>query len=158
MLEMIQEALLWICLMIDSAVYSFIGYVYQIILVLARINVFDDTSVIDGLVNRVYVVIGVVMLFLLAYSLLKGMINPDEAFKGKNSPQKIILNVIISIVLIAFVPTIFSVATGFQNAILEQGTLTGIIIGSDGASDNGLTIEAGGFNIAAGVFQAFFHP
>lgn len=156
--EIIQEALLWICLMIDSAVYSFIGYVYQIILVLARINVFDDTSVIDGLVNRVYIIIGVVMLFLLAYSLLKGLINPDEALKGKNSPPKIIFNIIISIVLIAFVPTIFNIATGFQNAILEQGTLTGIIIGSDGSSDSAQSIEDGGFNIAAGVFQAFFHP
>ena len=158
MFEIIQEGLLWVCLSLDSAVYSFISFIYQIILVLAGTNIFEDTSVIDGFVSRVYVIIGVVMLFLLAYSLLRALINPDEAFKGKNPPQKVILNVITSVVLIAFVPTIFSIAMGFQNSILEQGTLAGIIMGSDGASEDAQTIQDGGFNIASGVFQAFFHP
>ena len=158
MFEIIQEGLLWVCLSLDSAVYSFISFIYQIILVLAGTNIFEDTSVIDGFVSRVYVIIGVVMLFLLAYSLLRALINPDEAFKGKNPPQKVILNVITSVVLIAFVPTIFSIAMGFQNSVLEQGTLAGIIMGSDGASENAQTIQDGGFNIASGVFQAFFHP
>lgn len=158
MFEIIQEGLLWVCLSLDSAVYSFISFIYQIILVLAGTNIFEDTSVIDGFVSRVYVIIGVVMLFLLAYSLLRALINPDEAFKGKNPPQKVILNVITSVVLIAFVPTIFSIAMGFQNSVLEQGTLAGIIMGSDGASEDAQTIQDGGFNIASGVFQAFFHP
>lgn len=157
-LEAIQTGLLWVCLCLDNAVYSLVNFVYQIILVLARVNVFEDTSVIDNFVNRVYIIIGVVALFLLAYSLLKALINPDEGLKGKNSPQKVIANVLISIALIAFTPTIFSVAMGFQNSLLEQGTLTGIIVGSSGAEESAQTISDGGFNLAAGVFQAFFHP
>lgn len=157
-LEAIQTGLLWVCLCLDNAVYSLVNFVYQIILVLARVNVFEDTSVIDNFVNRVYIIIGVVALFLLAYSLLKALINPDEGLKGKNSPQKVIVNVLTSIALIAFTPTIFSVAMGFQNSLLEQGTLTGIIVGSSGAEESAQTISDGGFNLAAGVFQAFFHP
>ena len=66
-LEAIQTGLLWVCLCLDNAVYSLVNFVYQIILVLARVNVFEDTSVIDNFVNRVYIIIGVVALFLLAY-------------------------------------------------------------------------------------------
>ena len=41
------------------------------------------------------------MMFILAYSLLRSLVNPDELTKGKKSPVSIIKNVIISIALIA---------------------------------------------------------
>ena len=62
------------------------------------------------MVSRIYVIIGVIVLFLVAYSLLKSMVNPDEAFKGKKSPVNIIKDVLISIVLISIVPYIFDFA------------------------------------------------
>lgn len=158
MLETIQEGLLWICLTLDSFVYNLINFVYRIILVLARVNIFEDTTVLDNFVNRIYIIIGVVMLFLLAYSLLKSLVNPDDLLKGKNPPHKIVFNVLISVALIALTPSIFSFAMGFQNALLTQGTLNSIILGTENVSSSASDIEDGGFYMAAGVFQAFFHP
>ena len=161
----ILTALTGFLLFLDSIVYSLISWVYQIILVLCRVNILDNTFEIDALINRIYVIIGVIVLFLLAYSLLKSMVNPDEATKGKSSPITIIKDVIISIVLIALVPTIFDFAMQFQTALLNQNTIGKIILGSsstidtDGTViDSGQLIEQGGITIASTVLQAFLHP
>lgn len=153
----------WIFIMIDSMVYSFVSYVYQIFLALAQgVSLFDNTFV-EELVGRIYIILGVVMLFLIAYSLLKVMINPDELTKGKNSPVNIIKDVLISIGLIALLPTIFDFAFDFQNSLLANNTIGKIIVGNkgslsgDGTEDSAAIIRKGGYVMASGVWQAFMH-
>lgn len=162
-IDAIQSFLFKFLLMIDAIVYSFINWAYQIILILAKGDFLSGSNGrIEELVNRVYVIIGVVVLFLVAYSLLKHMVNPDEALKGKDTPVKLISNVIVSIVLIALVPTIFKFAMDFQSALLNQNTLGKLILGDNtGAGDydnSSDMISNGGMTMATSVFQAFFGP
>lgn len=158
-LNAIQSGIFWLLLKIDAIVYTFIDWIYQVILMLANGNILNDTNLVDEVINRVYIIIGVVILFLVAYSLLRSMINPDEALKGKESPVKIIQNVIISVVLIAIVPYIFGFAMQFQTSILQQNTIGRLILGEgNGQNSSSQTIDDGGFNIAINVFQAFFQP
>lgn len=152
-----------ILLFLDSIVYSLISWVYQIILVLCRVDILDNTFSVDALINRIYIIIGVVVLFLLAYSLLRSMVNPDDAVKGKKSPATIIKDVIISIVLIALIPTIFSFAMRFQTSILENNTIGKLILGTTTTIGNQTVssedlIQRGGIEIASNVLRAFLHP
>lgn len=152
-----------VLLTLDALIYSLINWVYQIILVLCNANILNNTFEIDAFVGRIYIILGVVILFLVAYSLLKSMVNPDDAIKGKKSPVTIVKDVIISVVLIALVPTIFNFATGFQQALLTRNTLGNIILGtSSSISGNEISsqelIESGGMTIATGVLEAFLHP
>jgi len=148
-----------ILLTLDCIIYSFVSYVYQIFLVLAQGSQIIDDKFVGDLVNRIYIIIGVVMLFLIAYSLLKSMVNPDEALKGKQSPVNIIKDVIISVALIALLPTIFEFAFDFQNSLLINNTIGKIIVGSagSGTTDPSETIRDGGYIMAEGVFKAFLH-
>ena len=158
-LDTIQNGIFWLLLKLDAIVYSFIDWIYQIILMLANGDILGNTNLVDELINRLYLIIGVIILFLVAYSLLRSMVNPDEILKGKESPIKIIQNVIISVVLIAVIPYIFTFAMDFQNSLLKQNTIGRLILGegnSENASSN--TVDDGGFNIAINVFQAFFQP
>ena len=102
-------------LFLDATIYSLISWVYQIILVLCNINILGNDLAVQDLVRRIYVILGVVVLFLLAYSLLKSMVNPDEALKGKKSPMALLKDVLISVILIAVIPSIFEFALNFQN-------------------------------------------
>ena len=160
----IKEAVVSIFLFLDAIVYSFISYVYQIFLVLAGSNSIVDDSFIDGFVERLYMIIGVVALFIIAYSLLKMMVNPDEGLKGKNSPTKIIFNIISSIVLVALIPTIFDFAYAVQNSFLTQNTIGRLILGPTTMSYNGTSMDSntiisqGGYLMSSSVFQAFLHP
>ena len=147
-----------ILLWLNCIIYSFISFVYQIFLVLANGGAIFDQTIIDGLVNRIYIIIGVVILFLVAYSLLKNLVNPDEAIKGKKSPVALIKDVIISVVLIAIIPNIFDFAFAFQNSLLQENTIGKIVAGTQ-EGDDGInnTIRYGGYEMAKGVWQAFIH-
>ena len=158
-LNAIQSAIFWLLLKIDAIVYTFIDWIYQIILMLADGDLLSNSNLVDELVNRLYLIIGVIILFLVAYSLLRSMVNPDEALKGKESPVKIVQNVIISVVLIAVIPYVFNFAMGFQTSLLQQNTIGRLILGEgSGENASSSTIDDGGFNIAISVFQAFFQP
>lgn len=159
--DTLQSFFFKVLLLIDGLVYSFVNWAYQIILILAEGNILSNSDVINNLITRIYVIVGVVVLFLVAYSLLKSMVNPDEALKGKESPVKMISNVIISIVLIAVIPQIFSFAMQFQSAILTQNTIGKLILGINTETNNenqNNTIKDGGFTMASTVFRAFFSP
>ncbi len=159
-----------ILLFLDSIIYSLISWIYQIILVLCQIDILNNSFEIDALIRRIYVIVGVIVLFLLAYGLLKSLVNPDDALKGKKSPVTLIKDLIISIVLIAIIPTIFSFAMRFQTALLQENTIGKIILGSTSViqrNENGDVVEeqsssdlikSGGISIASNVLRAFLHP
>lgn len=156
--EVLQEFLMGLLLGLDGIVYSFVNWIYQIILILANENIFGESYIMDNFINRVYTILGVVMLFVLAYSLLKSMVNPDELTKGKQSPAKIIKNVIISIAVIALTPTIFDFALNFQSSLLQENTIGKIIVGSSTGEGVNTTISQGGKEMAIGVLNAFIFP
>lgn len=148
-----------ILLLINAVVYSLVSLIYQIFLAITQSGSILNNDIVTGVVNRLYIILSVVILFIVAYSLLKNMINPDEALKGKKSPVTIIRDVVISVVLIALVPTIFDFAFSFQNAILEYNTIGKIIAGSPtDSSKMDTTIRDGGYEMASGVWQAFIYP
>ena len=112
-----------VLLLLDGAIYNLIDYLYDIFDFLAKINIFgaDDYNAI---VSRIYVILGLFMLFVLAYSLLKAVINPDDFAKGENSFPNLIKNVVISLaILVVTILIVANVAIKiYSNAILNYGT------------------------------------
>ena len=156
--EWVQEALMGLLLGLDGIIYTFVNWIYQIILVIADQNIFGDSNIMNSFIQRIYVILGVVMMFILAYSLLKSMINPEELTKGKQSPTKIITNVIIAIAIIALTPTVFNFAMQFQSALLKENTIGKIIVGSSTGDEANTRISQGGREMAVGVLNAFIFP
>lgn len=145
--------LMWI----DTVIYGFVDYVYDIFDKLAKLNLFKAENY-QTIVSRIYVVLGLIMLFALAYSLLKAVINPDEFAKGETSFPKLIKNVVVSLVIIAVLPTVFTVAFNFQNAVLNKNTIPGLIFGVDSEDYNKATDANAGRDMSYYVLSAFLHP
>lgn len=156
LIDQIKEMFYWILLAIDAVFYSSINTVYNVFIMLTKIKIMDGTEA-NQIIQRVYILIGVVMLFLLSYSLLKSIVNPDN--KSIESSGKVIFNIIKAIVLVAFVPTLFDFAFDVQYAVLNQDTIGKLITGSatDTASGNSV-IKDGGINMAMDILQAFIIP
>lgn len=147
-----------ILLYIDGAIYNLIDYLYDIFEALAKANLFQEETY-RGIVNRIYIVLGMIMLFVLAYSLLKAVIDPDSFAKGESSFPKLIQNLIVSLIIIVVLPTVFSVAYNIQNSILNQSTIPKLILGSNYELEikgNG-TIPSPGKRMAYYTFTSFFH-
>lgn len=145
-----------VLLTIDGAIYDLIDYIYDIFNKLAGINIFDQNDYID-IVNRIYIVLGIFMLFVLAYSLLKAVVSPDDFAKGENSFPNLIKNVVLSLVIIVLLPTVFSVAFNIQNVILNNNTIPRLILGEDYATNADVYDMDAGRTMAYNVFNAFFH-
>ena len=103
------------------------------------------------------------MLFVLAYSLLKAVINPDDYAKGEQSITKLIPNVIISLAIIVLLPTVFEFAMNFQHAVLTNNTIYDFIL-TDNGSDSDIDIDSTEATVEPGretafyTFTAFFYP
>lgn len=160
----IKTGFWWILLSLDGIIYSFIGYLYKIFLILSRANIFQSEMFIP-FVRRIYMVIGVVMLFLLSYNLLTNIVNPDKG--NKSTTGKTVFNSIKAIILLALIPTIFDFAYGLQSAILDQNTIGKLILGTtagDALNDESYTrpeetaneiVQNGGGMMASSIIRAF---
>ena len=148
-----------ILLTLDSIIYNAIDSFYDIFVALTQINVFaDNSSSFNTMVRNVYVILGVIMLFVLAYSLLRAVIDPEQFSKKDNSFAKLIQNIVISLVIISFLPTIFQFAFSFQEAILKNHTIEKIILNDENNWDyEGENNPSPGRKLAYSMFSSFFH-
>lgn len=125
---------------LDTGVYKLVGWIYQLYMVIAGAKVFD-TDIFETFLNRIYIILGIVMLFFLAYSLLRSISDPDSMIKGEASMGKIISNTVISLVIIAILPTIFNFLYDAQATLLKENVIGKIILGNYSSSPSNLQVS-----------------
>lgn len=161
-------ATVWgLLLSLDGAIYDMVCYVYEIFYGLAGMNIFGMSDY-QEIVSRIYIILGLLMLFVLTYVLLRAIVNPDEFSKGDKSFPKIIQNLIVSLVIIAVLPTVFTLIFNVQNAFLNQDTIPRLILGNpetgmevsegDVSDEYDTSNVSGGKVMAYYAFKAFFAP
>ncbi len=114
---------------IDSVIYKFVGWLYELYILISSARIFQ-TETFELFINRIYVILGVIMLFFLAYTILKNIADPDSFAKGESSMGKIISNTVISLVLIAILPTIFTFLYHAQEILLKENIIGRLILGN----------------------------
>jgi hypothetical protein len=143
---------------LNGLVYNVIDFSYQVFMAIASAKIFNDATFKD-MANRIYIIIGVVALFFIAYALLRAIADPDGSSKGEMAPGKIVPNVLKAIILIAFIPTIFSFAYQMQNVILSTNVIGNLLVDdytSEIASSSGATTFAlAGKKLASEIYEAF---
>ena len=82
-----------ILLLIDAAVYWFVSMCYQLFVRMATLQLFND-AFFEDFANRIYAILGVFMLFYLAYALLNALIDPEK-LTGDKGVSKIASNLVI---------------------------------------------------------------
>lgn len=108
--------------------------------------------------QRIYTLLGIFMLFRLAFSFVKYIINPEGMEKGTS---KLLSNLAVSLALIVSVPWIFNRAFELQNYIMESNVIGNLIMGMDTSSaknKNGESINASSYGqvISFLTFSAFY--
>jgi len=154
--ESIMEFLWKFIIMLVAGIYNVIGYIYEIFLLLAKTNIFSQENYSE-LVEKIYVLLGVIMLFVLAYNLLTFVVDPDKNKEGK-SVEKILKNLVFSLIMIILCPSIFTFAFQVQGALLASDSpLYGLFSSQVGSPEDAQsTINAGGRLMASTTFSAFF--
>lgn len=145
-----------LCLSIDTIIYNAIGWMYTVFMALAGARIFT-TDLVNSFVQRMYLIVSIVMLFIVAYSFLNVIINPDNMTKGDSSPTKLVTNVVKALLIIVLVPSAFSFAFAFQKSVIKQNVIGKLVLGTKRtvSSDE---VDSDSSDFAVTLFEANFYP
>ena len=147
--------------LLDTVVYWLLGLMYQIFFNVASAELFTNETV-KNFYGRVQLILGVFMIFKLAVSIVKGIVNPDTFVDKKEGFGNIIYRIMFSLVMLTIIAPInipnarneyeiqlnnngllFGTLYSLQNRILSNNTLGRLILGTN---DGGNTVQTGGSN------------
>lgn len=128
----LQFGLSGLFMVLDSLVYWLLSKLFSLFSALAGADIIQ-ASFFEDVLDKIYVVIGIFMLFVIAYSLLKSLIEPDNIAKNSG---KLVINTVISLLLLGIVPSIFNYARNLQNIIIEEKVIENIIAPKNANGEN----------------------
>ena len=120
--DSVNSIFIGIMLAIDSVIYGLINSSFKIFMALAGARLLSS-DVYTSIANKIYIIIGVVMLFVLAYAIIRAIIDPDQMSKGDLSAPKIIKNVVVAVIGLAIAPVLFNMMYQAQSLFLEHDVL-----------------------------------
>ena len=143
---------------IDGTIYWFIELLLQLVLDLANTQIFSQ-SVINEFANRIYIILGLVMLFKIIISFIQILINPDKMDDKEQGVGNILMRVVISLILIVLVPSIFSLARQIQSYVIPviPKVILGTTAGSIDDENSEEFMSTGGRAMAFYTYTAFFN-
>ena len=136
--------------LLDKIVYKLIAMVYDLLLDIANANIFDE-NFFTMLSKKIYVILGVVMLFKLSFNVISYIINPDDFVDKNKGFGKIITLILISLSLLVVTPWIFNKARDVQIIVLNNNLIERFLLDDTGVTE----ITDPGNYMANTTFQAF---
>ena len=118
--------------LIDYYVFKLASTVMGVIMAIADKQIFSVDQ-IEEIANRVYIVVGVLILFKLVISAVQFMVNPDQFDDKEKGLGGILKKTVITIIMITVAPAIFNFMIAIQSTIIEE--LPNIIFGTAQKSD-----------------------
>ncbi len=141
----------------DKTSYWLLGLLYQIFFNVASADLFNNATIL-GFYKRVQLIIGVFMIFQLAVTIMRGILNPDQLLDNKSGVSSFITRVVMALVLLTVLVPInipgatneyerqlnnngllFGTLYSLQNRILSNNTLGRLILGT---TDGAITSDA----------------
>lgn len=114
---------------LDRGVYGLISSFCDIIEKLANTTIISSGS-IDEISGKIYALVAVFMIFKISFSLINYIVNPDMIVDKVKGGGALVRNIVITFVLIIFVPFGFDFLYQAQSAILSDAIIEKLIYGS----------------------------
>ncbi len=165
--DALKSGIMGVLLTLDSIIYGLISSAFRIFMAIAGARLLSSDAYTE-IANKIYIIVGVLMLFVLAYSILKAIIDPDKGLKEALGP-KLIKSVIVAVIGLAVAPVLFNLMYQAQGLVLEQDILSKLFFRSSSTEHvsvpNGGSVNpdeeidnVGGSVTATSIWQAFFRP
>lgn len=135
---MFQNGLRTIMFFLDNIIYGLIPQIYKLFIYLSELNLFgeDPNGPIQKLVNHIYVLLGIFMLFKVSFSLLQYIVDPNSFRDSSKGMGKLVTNVLVALVLLVSVPSIFNLAMNIQTEIVQSNAIGQLILGTSAGSNS----------------------
>lgn len=160
-MEIVQNLFRTLMFFLDNIVYGLIPQIYKLFVYLSQLNLFSgEDNPLQELINRVYVLLGIFMLFKVSFSLLQYIVDPSAFRDSSKGMGKLVTNVLVALVLLVSVPYIFDFAAQLQNIIVQNNVIGQLILGSNMSDENGKitpdSVETMAKDVQFMMFGAFY--
>lgn len=133
-----------------SLIYGLIVIMFNIFNSITELD-FLSTDKISGIYQRLTMIITIVMVFYITFAVVKYIVSPDTVTDKEKGAGAIVMRIVVSILLIAFVPTIFKIGYDLQGRILKTNIISKVIFGQEDWD-----YKTAGNNFAGDTFAAFY--
>ena len=143
-MEIIENLFRNLMFFFDNIIYGLIPTIYKLFIYLSEINLYsnDESNPLFQLVQHVYVLLGIFMLFKVSFSLLQYIVDPNAFRDSSKGMGKLVTNVLVALVLLVAVPYIFSAASELQTVIIQKNVIGQLILGTNASSnDDGTDLD-----------------
>lgn len=151
----VEEILQWIGMWIDALVYKLLAAFYNIFMAIVKMNLGDVNDMFDNLLMRIYLVLGLFMLFKISFNLLQMLVNPDKVSDSSIGGPAMAKNIFISLIMLVAFPLVFNLLGEAQKAIIDNGVIEKIVLGDSAGS---LSKNEAGPAFSWTLLNAFLHP
>lgn len=110
----------------DRPAYWLLTIIYQLFFNVASADLFGNQTIMDFF-GRVQLIIGVYMMFQLAMTILKGIVNPDSFMDAKSGGANLIYRIAVSLIMLTL---LVPFRTGGSNQLEKQISNNGILFGT----------------------------
>lgn len=121
---------------LDEVVYGLISTFYELLIYIANVDLYTNNEVVSALVDRIYVLLGIFMLFKVAFSIIQYLIDPNAFSDSSKGFGRLLTNTLIAMVALVLTPWIFTQAFDLQSKILSSNALGSLILGNVSGTDN----------------------
>ena len=140
----------WLGCVVCNLIYFLISRLFQLFMVVSQLNILSDEK-IGPIYQRVTLILTIVMVFYITFEFVKYVVEPETMTDKEKGVGNIVKRMIIAIVLIAFVPRIFTMAYDLQNRLIKNQVFSKIILG-----ETNINYETFGSAFSADMLGVFY--
>lgn len=134
---------------ICNTLYGLIATFYNVIVTIPKMDILSEVGV-QGIYQRMTMMLTIIMTFYIVFQVVKYVVQPDSVLDKEKGAGNVAFKLIGVILLIAFVPRIFTLAYDLQGKIIDGGIVNKIILGDTSPQTNP------GGNFTANLFSVFY--
>jgi len=149
--DLIGSVLNIIWMILDIFVYGLIKWMFNLFIRIAELDILSNSDM-NGIYQRITMILTIVMVFYITFEFVKYTVTPNVMTDGEKGVAGVVKRIIISILLIAFIPTIFDMGYKIQSRLLDTQIFSKVILGQENVN-----YKTFGSSFAADVFSAFLY-
>ena len=156
-MDMIFKLFSGLFILLDTIIYWAVDLLYRMFILISEAGVFTPEN-IKTFGNRIYILLGVFMLFKVSFSFINYILNPDSFSDNSKGVSKLLMNFFVVLVGIVSVPYIFQAAYSLQSIILSENVIGNLVMGMNSEvmdNNNYDYIKQGGKMMSYTTLSAF---
>lgn len=150
--DYLEPALRYLCALLCRIIYPLIATMYELFVNISRLNIIGVVQV-EQIYQRITLILAIIMVFYVTFEFVKYVVQPDKISDKEAGAANIVKKLILVILLIAFVPKIFTLGYQLQSMIIKKNVISKIVLGYSEENVSNL-----GNSFAVHVFRQFYYP